>query len=200
VAITDIPALIGRYVRLEHLHVSDAAAVLDSITSHEVWAWKPAPQPRTVDEMRTLIRDVLIGPAADRHPFLIRRRSDARVIGSTSLYNIDPNHLSAEIGWTWLARDCWGQGYNEDVKCALLEYCFGKLRLYRIQWTTDGSNLRSQRQLERIGFRREGVLRSSRVRVDGTRADAVVYSLLVEEWPQAAVRLLTLIQERMPDQ
>jgi len=172
--------------------------LLDSITSDEVWAWKPAPQPCTADEMRSLIHDVLIGPNADRHPFLIRRRSDVRVIGSTSLYNIDPSHLSAEIGWTWLARDCWGRGYNEDMKCALLEYCYGQLKLHRIQWTADGLNLRSQRQLERIGFHKDGVLRSSRVRVDGTRADAVVYSLLIEEWPEAANRLQTLIEERMP--
>jgi RimJ/RimL family protein N-acetyltransferase len=195
---TDTPALMGRFVCLEPLRESDAAALLGSITSDEVWAWKPAPQPRTVDEMRTLIHDVLIGPDADRQPFLIRRNSDARVIGSSSLCNMDPRHLCAEIGWTWLARDCWGQGYNEDMKYALLEHCYGHLGLHRIQWSADGSNRRSQRQLERIGLHREGVLRSSRVRVDGTRADTIVYSLLIEEWPHAAARLQTLINERMP--
>jgi N-acetyltransferase len=77
-----------------------------------------------------------------------------------------------------------------------LNTCFGQLNLCRIQWTVDGMNVRSQRALERSGFVREGLLRSHRVRVDLTRADTVVYSVLVDEWPEARTRLQNLIDQR----
>jgi N-acetyltransferase len=78
----------------------------------------------------------------------------------------------------------------------LLSTCFGQLNLCRIQWTVDGMNVRSQRALERQGFVREGLLRSHRARVDLTRADTVVYAVLVEEWPEARTRLQNLIDQR----
>jgi RimJ/RimL family protein N-acetyltransferase len=189
--------LAGRLVRLRRLTGGDAPALLASITSDEVWAWKPAPQPRDIGAMETLIRDVLVGLSGSRHPFVVIRKDDGRVIGSTTLYEVDLEQGRADNGWTWLARDCWGQGYNEDMKHTLLKCCFGPLALARVQWTVDGSNLRSQRALERLGFMREGLLRSHRVRVDGTRADTAVYSTVREDWSATATRLQALIRERM---
>jgi RimJ/RimL family protein N-acetyltransferase len=193
-----MPTLTGRLVRLRPLTDQDAEALFASITSEEVWAWKPEPQPRTVEAMRALIARVMIGPTGGRHPLVVLRLSDDAVIGSTSLYTIDPRHRSAEIGWTWLDRRLWGQGYNEDMKHVLLEHCFGQLGLCRVQFTADASNLRSQRALERLGFVREGVLRSHRVRVDRTRSDTAVYSVLSEDWPATAARLDHLIDRRQP--
>lgn len=193
-----MPTLTGCLVALEPASEDHAAALLASISSEEVWAWKPAPRPSCVEEMRTLLAEVMIGPVGGRHPLVVVRRRDGRVIGSTTLHTLDLTHLSAEIGWTWLERSCWGQGYNEDMKQVLLGYCFGPLGLRRVQWIVDGANLRSQRALERLGVVKEGTLRSHRVRVDQTRADTVVYSLLAEEWPAAALRLQALIDQRAP--
>ena len=190
-----MPEISGRLVRLRPLTEDDAPALLASITTDEVWAWKPVPHPSDVEEMRSLVCDVMIGANGDRVPLAVLRLRDGRLIGSTTLHQIDLRHRSAEIGWTWLARDCWGQRYNEDMKYALLEYCFGSLGLCRIQWTVDSANLRSQHALERLGFVKEGLLRSHRVRVDLTRADTVVYSTLVEEWPETEMRLQALIAD-----
>jgi len=77
-----------------------------------------------------------------------------------------------------------------------LSTCFGQLNLCRIQWTVDGMNVRSQRALERSGFVREGLLRSHRVRVDLTRTDTVVYSVLVDEWLEARTRPQNLSDQR----
>lgn len=193
---TPIPILTSRLVVLEPLGPDRAAALLSSVSSDEVWAWKPVPKPATVEAMRALIADVMIGPSGGRQPLVVVRRGDGLVIGSTTLHSVDLTHRSAEIGWTWLDRRCWGQGYNEDMKHVLLAYCFGPLGLQRVQWTVDGGNVRSQRAVERLGFVKEGILRSHRVRADGSRADTVMYSLLAEEWPAAAVRLQELIDER----
>jgi RimJ/RimL family protein N-acetyltransferase len=186
----------GRLVKFEPLGTHHAAALLRSITSDEVWAWKPVPKPATVDAMGALIANVMIDPSGGRHPLVVVRRGDGLVIGSTTLHSLDLTHRSAEIGWTWLDRGCWGQGYNEDVKHVLLEYCFGPLGLRRVESRVDGANVRSQRSVERLGFIKEGTLPSHRVRIDGGRADTVVYSLLAEEWPAAAVRLKEMIEER----
>ncbi len=172
--------------------------LLASITSDEVWAWKPVPKPQSVEEMESLVSTVMIGSSGRRHPLAVIRLADEAVIGSTTLHSIDMTNRSAEIGWTWLDRNCWGQGYNEDIKQALLAYCFGALGLQRVQWTVDGANLRSQRALVRLGFVKEGLLRSHRVRADQTRADTAVYSLLAEEWPAADNRLSELLDQRAP--
>jgi RimJ/RimL family protein N-acetyltransferase len=55
------------------------------------------------------------------------------------------------------------------------------MRLGRLQLHTDPENVASQRVAERAGFTREGVLRAYNGRRDGTRADAVVYSLLPQD-------------------
>lgn len=191
-----LPVPVGRLTELRALTPNDAAALLASITSDEVWAWKPVPKPTSVKHMHALIEDVLVGPNGDRYPFSVVRRADRLVIGSTTLHTLDVTNLTAEIGWTWLDRRCWGQGYNEDVKRALLRYCFGPLGLARVQCTVDVANLRSQRSLERIGFIKEGILRSHRVRIDNSRADTVVYSLLAGEWPATDLRIEELINER----
>jgi N-acetyltransferase len=111
-------ALTGRLVRLEPVAPADAEALLATITSAEVWAWKPVPRPTTIQEMRAIIEDVMAaGP--DRLPLRVVRRSDETVIGSTTLHHVDLERCRAEIGWTWLQRDCWGQGFNEDMKHTL---------------------------------------------------------------------------------
>ncbi len=195
--VTTIPILTGRLVVPKPAAEEHAAALLASTPATE-WAWKPVPKPATVEDMSALLSDVMISPDGGRYPLVVVRRSDDLVIGSTTLHTLDFTQRSVEIGWTWLDQRCWGQGYNEDMKHVLLGYCFGPLRLSRVQWTVDGANLRSQRALERLGFVKEGTLRSHRVRVDKSRADTVVYSLLADEWPEAAVRLKELIDERTP--
>lgn len=150
--------------------------------------------------MRSVISNVMIGASGDRRPFAAVRLSDGVVIGSTTLHHLDLVQLRAEIGWTWLERACWGQGYNEDIKHALLGYCFDALGLCRVEWTVDNLNVRSQRALDRLGFVYEGTLRRHRLRADGTRSDTLVYSLLAEEWPAAATHLEQLIDLRSSGQ
>jgi RimJ/RimL family protein N-acetyltransferase len=194
--IVDLRGRTGRLVHLRPLLADDAAALFATITSEEVWAWKPDPRPRNVAEMADLMTRVLIGSSSARHPFVVVRLRDGAALGTTTLYDVDMRHGRAEIGWTWLRRDCWGQGYNEDMKWLLLEYCFTSLHLERVQASADRKNVRSQRALERLGFVREGTLRSHRLRVDGTRADTVIFSVLRDEWPALVPRMQNLIDLR----
>lgn len=162
----------------------------------EVWRWKLAPYPSTAEEMRQIIRAHLIGSSGDRQAFLATRRADGMVLGSTTLYDFDRYHERVEMGWTWLARSAWGQGYNEDMKYQLLRHCFEVMGVKRVAWRLDSLNTRSRDSLERQGFRYEGRLRSHLRRPDGTRRDSLYYSLLADEWPEVGPKILELVERR----
>jgi RimJ/RimL family protein N-acetyltransferase len=191
-----IPTLTGRLVRLDPLRPDHATVLLATVADPEVWRWKLAPYPSSVAEMREVITDSLIGRGSDRQPFLVSRLVDGRVLGSTTLYELDRRHQRVEMGWTWLERSAWGQGYNEDQKYSLLQYIFETMGLQRVAWRLDSLNLRSKNALERLGFVYEGKLRSHQQRPDGSRRDSLCYSLLAEEWPTIGPRLLKMVMAR----
>src|SRR5262249_25139910 len=147
------------------------------------WAWKPVPRPRTVAEMRTiLIENMLDHGSHTREPWVVVRRSDERVIGSTTLFDLDRKDRRVEMGWTWLTRSCWGQGFNEDMKRPALPYCFDPFGWSRGVWSADFPTPRSNNQLGRCGFARKAPFRTHAARADGSRRDTVWYSLLADEW------------------
>lgn len=192
-----VPELTGDHLRLQPLDVADAAALLDTVDD-EVWRWKLAPRPRTVAEMGQVISEHLLEDPDHQAAFLAIRLSDGLVLGSTTLYDYDPYHQRVEMGWTWLRRASWGQGFNEEMKYLLLQYCFGDLRVERVAWRLDALNNHSREALERMGFHYEGRLRSHLRRPDGSRRDSLYFSLLVSEWPAAREHLLELIKARSP--
>jgi RimJ/RimL family protein N-acetyltransferase len=78
---------------------------------------------------------------------------------------------------------------NTECKYLLLEYAFEKLDCIRVQFKTDLRNERSQRAIERLGAKREGVLRNHMIKPDGKYRDSVYYSILDNEWPEVKKRL-----------
>ena len=88
-----------------------------------------------------------------------------------------------EIGWTWLARDEHASGLNASIKYLMLRHAFEEWQVVRVQLKTAGSNLRSQKAIEKLGAQREGVLRNNRRLADGRLDDSVLYSITDREWP-----------------
>lgn len=184
----------GSLVSLERLHIGHAEALLPSAADPEVWRWKLVPRPETVSDMERLVTATMIG--AGRWSFVVAKGSSGEIIGSTTLGNFDWRHGCVEMGFTWLARSAWGQGYNEDSKLVLLDHCFDELGMSRVEWQVDGQNQRSVAALSRLGFTYEGRHRSRHVRPDGSRRDSLYFSVLVDEWPRCKERLQTLIVQR----
>ena len=104
-----------------------------------------------------------------------------RVVGTTTLLHVSDKHARAEIGFA-LGREHWRKGYASDAVVTLIRFCFEELRLHRIEADADPRNDRSLRLLEKLGFRREGLLRQ-RYRINGEMQDAVFLALLESEWP-----------------
>ena len=109
----------------------------------------------------------------------VARRSDDRVIGTYTLFQVDRDNRRAEIGFA-LARDVWGQGYMHEALTAALDFAFGPLGLARLEADVDPHNEASLGLLTKLGFQREGLLRE-RWRVGGNVQDSVILGLLRRE-------------------
>jgi RimJ/RimL family protein N-acetyltransferase len=111
----------------------------------------------------------------------------------TRIYEFDAKDKRLSIGHTWYVPPVWGKVYNKECKLLLLEYTFEVLQFHRAEFRVAGQNLRSQKAVEKIGGVKEGILRKWGYRNDGSLRDAVIYSIIDEEWPAKKEKLLRLI-------
>jgi RimJ/RimL family protein N-acetyltransferase len=132
----------------------------------------------------------------DQHPFVIYHRQHKKIIGSTRLMDIQPNHKKLEIGWTWLHPDYWGTAVNFECKLLLFTYCFEVLGAYRVQLKTDENNNRSRKAIEKVGGRFEGVLRHDMIRENGTKRNSAYYSITDDEWGSVKPVLESLLESK----
>jgi len=124
-----------------------------------------------------------------RVPFAVLDSSTGQVIGSTSYHDIVPAVQRLEIGYTWYAASRQRSAVNSTAKLILLQHAFETLGAQLVGWRTDNFNFASQRAIERLGARKDGVLRHHGLRRDGTVRDTVMYSLSLGEWPEVKAHL-----------
>lgn len=178
--------LSGRYVRLEPMaegHVPGLAAIglEDSIWEHMLYG-----EVRAEEDVRRWVRDILSRPDL---PFVAIHLESGRVAGATRYLNMTPEHRGLEIGGTWYGLEFQRTAVNTECKYLLLNYAFQTLGCIRVQFKTDQRNERSQRAIERIGAKREGVLRQHMILPDGRYRDSVFFSILDSEWPGVKKKL-----------
>ncbi|MDU9413957.1 GNAT family protein [Pseudomonas sp. zfem005] len=106
-----------------------------------------------------------------------------RLVGTSRFADFMSALPAVEIGWTWLARSEHASGLNASIKYLMLRHAFEEWQVVRVQLKTAGSNLRSQKAIEKLGAQREGVLRNNRRLADGRLDDSVLYSITDREWP-----------------
>jgi len=181
----------GELVALEPLDQSHAQGLYNRGRDATDWAYMPRGCFVDQADARQWIDEALETP--DQIPFAIVEQGKQKVVGSTRYLNIRPEHRSLEIGWTWLGQEWQRTGVNTETKWLLLRHAFERLGCRRVEFKTDGRNLRSQRALERIGATREGVLRKHMVVQDDYSRDSVYFSVIDEDWPDVAKRLQVLL-------
>jgi len=181
--------LTGTSIRLEPLRSEHGGALLEAGRSTEVWEWMPA-RPTTRGGMERWLARALAAEARGReYPFIVRQRSDERIIGSTRYLDVQEEDRTAEIGWTWYAPAAWGTVVNPQAKYLLLRHAFEDWHAIRVALKTDIRNLRSQAAIKKLGAVYEGTLRNQRIRLDGTFRDTVVFSIVDREWPAVKAAL-----------
>jgi ribosomal-protein-alanine N-acetyltransferase len=129
--------------------------------------------PNTIEDTRFYL-DRIVDPPRTQHPFAVVRRADDAVIGAVEAQITSVEHRRADMGYVF-ARAAWGHGYASEAAAALLRYGFDRLGLHKISATCDPVNGASARILEKIGMRREGVLREHLL-IRGEWRDRLLYA------------------------
>jgi RimJ/RimL family protein N-acetyltransferase len=116
-------------------------------------------------------------------PWVVRELASNDIVGSTRYHDIVPAIDRVEIGYTWYRQSRHRTAVNTSCKLLLLTHAFDALRCKVVGLRTDNFNFRSQRAIEGIGAKRDGIIRHHAARRDGTVRDTFIYSILAGEWP-----------------
>ena len=177
-------------VRLEPLGPQHADGLAAAARDGELWNIRVTGVPAPGDETAYTTTALQMQAAGSRQPFAVIDATSGRVLGSTSYHDILPEVRRLEIGYTWYARSVQRSHVNSTAKLMLLTHAFETLHAAVVGWRTDNFNFASQRAIERLGAKRDGVIRHHALRRDGTVRDTVMYSMTAGEWPEAKAQLL----------
>ena len=176
-----VPTLEAERVTLRPLHADDVYALFGFFSDHEVTRyWSRLPMTHLA-QARTLMRQVRAGYRSGESVQLgIERREDRVLVGTCTLFHINPQCRRAELGYA-LGSPFWRQGYMHEALQRLVRYAFDELDLIRLEADIDPRNEGSERTLERLGFVREGYMRERWI-VGDVVSDSAVFGLLRREW------------------
>jgi RimJ/RimL family protein N-acetyltransferase len=184
-----------RGLRLEPLALAHEDGLRAAAADGELWKLRvtSVPEPQ---ETRAYIENALAQrEAGQRFAFAVIDEASGTVLGSTSYHDILPAVQRVEIGWTWYARRCQRTHVNSVCKLLMLRHAFDTLGCQVVGWRTDNFNFASQQAIERLGAKKDGVIRGHALRRDGTVRDTVMYSLRAGEWPEVRAHLLYLLNK-----
>jgi N-acetyltransferase len=196
--------LVGRSVRLDLLTEADLPELHPILGDPEIYAagYVMHRCPTSVDDAVSLARERFMAGQGDadgrgggRTAYAIRLVADSELgragtlVGTSSLAEANLQHESIHLGSTLYGRRWWGTCVNPEAKLLLMTHSFEDCGYGRVKIQTDLLNTRSQAAIAKLGARREGVIRRDMKREDGTFRDTVVFSVLIDEWPEVKAGL-----------
>ena len=175
---------------LEHEQGLQAAAADGALWTLRVTS---VPEP---ENTRKYIEDALaMREAGNRFAFMVQDARTGTVLGCSSYHDILPAVRRVEIGYTWYAKSVQRTHVNTACKLLMMTHAFETLGCHVVGWRTDNFNFASQAAIERLGARKDGVIRGHALRRDGTIRDTVMYSLRAGEWPEVRAQLLYALNQ-----
>lgn len=181
-----------RGVRLEPLALRHEDGLRAAAADGELWKLRVTSVPEP-DQTRQYIEDALrMREQGHRFAFAVIDEATDTVLGSTSYHDILPAVKRVEIGYTWYAKHVQRTHVNTTCKLLMMGHAFDTLGCHVVGWRTDNYNFASQQAIERLGAKKDGVIRGHALRRDGTIRDTVMYSMRAGEWPEARAQLLYL--------
>ena len=181
-------------LRLEPLGQQHAGALREAAADGELWKLRitSVPEPHNVE--------AYIASALEMRParlaFAVVDTASGDVLGTTSYHDIVPAIDRVEIGYTWYRRSVQRTHVNTTCKLLLLSHAFDTLGCAVVGFRTDNFNHASQAAIERLGARKDGVLRHHAPRRDGTVRDTVMYSIVRGDWQEVKAQLRYLLARR----
>jgi len=184
----------GKYVRLEPMTEDHIPGLAEIGVGQTFWDFMLYGRMDSVEDMRNWVMDILSRAQNGTDlPFVAIHLASGKVAGATRYLNIMPKDRGLEIGGTWYGTEYQRTTVNTECKYLLLTHAFEKLGCIRVQLKTDLRNVRSQKAIERIGAKREGILRNHMILPSGQFRDSVFYSILDSEWPEVKKRLEAIL-------
>ena len=185
----------GRGIKLVPLALAHEAGLRAAAADGELWNIRVTSVPEP-EQTRKYIEDALaMREAGNRFAFAVIDAATGTVLGSSSYHDILPAVKRLEIGYTWYARRCQRTSVNTTAKLLLMTHAFEALGCNVVGWRTDNFNFKSQAAIERLGAKKDGVIRGHALRRDGTIRDTVMYSMRSGEWAEAKAQLLYLLDK-----
>ncbi len=183
------PRLQGELVALEPLRADHAEELWEAAQAPEIWDWLTnLGADRAVLEQ--FMEVSLEAAAAGREGvFVVRRRADGTVVGSSRYLNVRPADRVVEIGWTWFNPGAWRTGVNLETKLLLFGHAFETLECVRVELKTDARNGRSRAAMEALPAQFEGVLRKHMIVPGVGQRDTAYFSVIDTEWPAVRANL-----------
>ena len=175
---------------LAHEEGLRAAAADGALWNIRVTSVPEPGQTRSYIDNALLMRD-----AGNRLAFAVIESGSGKVLGCTSYHDIVPALKRVEIGWTWYGKSSQRSHVNTTCKLMLMTHAFEVLGCHVVGWRTDNFNFASQAAIERLGAKKDGVIRGHALRRDGTIRDTVMYSMRAGEWAEAKAQLLYLLDK-----
>jgi RimJ/RimL family protein N-acetyltransferase len=173
----------GHGIRLEPLSEAHHDALEAAAADGKLWElwFTSVPEPGGT---KAYIEAALNG-RRDGHmlPWAVWDLASGTIVGTTRFHDIVSAIDRVEIGYTWYAQRCQRTNVNTTCKLLLLQHAFDTLHCKVVGLRTDNFNFRSQKAIEGIGAKRDGIIRHHAARRDGTVRDSVMFSILATEWP-----------------
>ena len=185
----------ARGIKLVPLSLAHEDGLRAAAADGELWSIRVTSVPEP-DQTRKYIEDALaMREVGNRFAFAITDAATGTVLGTSSYHDILPAVKRLEIGYTWYAKRCQRTHVNTTCKLLLMAHAFDTLGCHVVGWRTDNFNFASQAAIERLGARKDGVIRGHALRRDGSIRDTVMYSLRSGEWPEVRAQLLYLLDK-----
>ena len=178
---SDQPVLEGRHVLLRPMERADGPAIVKAADDGKLWElfYTSVPSAGDIDTyMDAAFAEASFGRAM---PFVVVNRNDGKIVGATRYMRMKADARRLEIGTTFYAQSAQRSPTNSEAKLLLLTHAFEAMDCLCVQLRTDAFNFASQRAIERLGAKKDGILRNHSVQKGRVR-DTVVYSILVNEW------------------
>ena len=189
-----------RGVRLEPLALSHEEGLRSAAADGQLWKLRITSVPEPQDTRAYIEAALKMREDGNRFAFAVVEDASGKVLGSTSYHDILPAVRRVEIGYTWYCQSVQRTHVNTTAKLLMMGHAFDALGCHVVGWRTDNYNFASQKAIERLGAKKDGVIRGHALRRDGTIRDTVMYSMRSGEWPEARAQLLYLLERHTQTQ
>lgn len=180
-------------IRLVALSYEHEQGLTEACKDGELWRLRVTSAPHYL-EVKNYIEAALKQKAeGSRYPFVVIEESTGKILGSTSYHDLLFDVKRFEIGYTWYAKSVQRTHVNTTCKLLLFKFAFEQLEANTVALRTDQFNFKSQKAIERLGAKKDGIIRGNARRRDGTIRDTVMYSIIKGEWANVEAHLQYLL-------